>query len=188
MFNWLFARRHDSRVILRFDDTDRLRSRPEYEAAIERALACLGLDRDHRERQSERLVASLDPLVATVDFARVGRASARFSEEELAHLTARTLHLLRDDVVRDRLPAVVDEALWLAIRGNLETLADAAGWAEIVRGAPTPALEDPGFLAEAATRLPPEPWTVATWKDWCRPSGWRPDARAGRSFIRCGWR
>lgn len=39
LFNWLFARRHGGRVILRFDDIDRLRSKPEYEAAIERDLA-----------------------------------------------------------------------------------------------------------------------------------------------------
>ena len=29
LFNWLFARRHGGRFILRFDDTDRLRSKPE---------------------------------------------------------------------------------------------------------------------------------------------------------------
>lgn len=39
-------------------------------------------------------VTSLDALVAAVDFARVGRAAARFSKEELAHLNARTLHNL----------------------------------------------------------------------------------------------
>lgn len=54
MFNWLFARRHDGRFILRLDDADRLRSEPEYETAIERDLIWLGLDWDARERQSER--------------------------------------------------------------------------------------------------------------------------------------
>jgi glutamyl-tRNA synthetase len=48
-------------------------------------------------------VTSLDTLVATVDFARVGRAAARFSEDELAHVSARTLHLLPYDAVRERL-------------------------------------------------------------------------------------
>ena len=70
-------------------------------------------------------VTSLDALVATVDFARVGRAAARFSEDELAHLSARTLHLLPYEAVRNRLPPAVSEALWLAVRGNLTTLADA---------------------------------------------------------------
>jgi glutamyl-tRNA synthetase len=111
-------------------------------------------------------VTSLEALVATVDFARVGRAAARFSEEELSHLSARTLHLLPYAAVRDRLPATVGEALWLAVRGNLSTLADAADWAEIVGGALTPKLEDPAFLEQAAARLPAEPWTEATWKEW----------------------
>ena len=79
-------------------------------------------------------VTSLETLVATVDFARVGRAAARFSEDELAHLSARTLHLLPYAAVRDRLPPDVGEALWLAVRGNLATLADASAWAEIVAG------------------------------------------------------
>src|SRR5262249_17871423 len=70
-------------------------------------------------------VASLDPLVATIDFSRVGRAAARFSEEELAHFSARTLHMLPYRTVRDRLPPDFGEALWLAVRGNLLTLADA---------------------------------------------------------------
>ena len=111
-------------------------------------------------------VTSLEALVATVDFARVGRAAARFSEEELSHLSARTLHLLPYAAVRDRLPAPVGEALWLAVRGNLTTLADATAWAGIVKGTLTPKLEDPAFLEQAAARLPAEPWTEATWKEW----------------------
>jgi glutamyl-tRNA synthetase len=111
-------------------------------------------------------VTSLETLVATVELARVGRAAARFSEEELAHLSARTLHLLPYEAVRDRLPPGVSEALWLAVRGNLTTLVDASAWAAIVAGSLAPVLEDPGFLEEAATRLPAEPWGETTWKEW----------------------
>lgn len=111
-------------------------------------------------------VASLDALVATIDFKRVGRAAARFSEDELAQLSTRTLHLLPYATVRDRLPPTIGERLWLAVRGNLTTLADANGWAEIVDGSLVPVLEDPIFLEEAAARLPPEPWDDTTWKTW----------------------
>jgi glutamyl-tRNA synthetase len=114
-------------------------------------------------------VASLDPLIATVDFARVGRAAARFSEDELAQLSARTLHLLPYEAVRDRLPADVTHALWLAVRGNLATLADAKAWAEIVQGPITPMLEGPAFLQEAAAHLPEGPWGDTTWKAWTSP-------------------
>jgi glutamyl-tRNA synthetase len=111
-------------------------------------------------------VASLDSLVAMVDLARVGRAAARFSEEELAQLSARTLHLLPYKAVRDRLPASVTEALWLAVRGNLSAWADASEWANVVHGPLGPKLEDPLFLKEAATCLPDEPWDETTWKAW----------------------
>ena len=111
-------------------------------------------------------VASLDALVTTVDLSRVGRAAARFSEDELAQLSARTLHGLPFEAVRDRLPTTVEEPLWLAVRGNLGTLADVLGWAEIVGGSLVPVLEDPLLLDTAAAHLPPEPWSEATWKTW----------------------
>ena len=38
LFNWLCARRRGGTFILRLDDTDRVRSRPEFESAIERDL------------------------------------------------------------------------------------------------------------------------------------------------------
>ncbi len=116
-------------------------------------------------------VPSLAPLIASVDFARVGRAAARFSEEELAHLSARTLHTLDYADVRDRLGADFGEALWLAVRGNLATLDDAKTWAEIVRGPMTPNIEDAAFLVEAAANLPPEPWDETTWKAWTSSLG-----------------
>jgi len=55
LINWLFARREGGRFVLRLDDTDRERSRPEFAAAIETDLRWLGLDWDRFERQSDRL-------------------------------------------------------------------------------------------------------------------------------------
>ncbi|GBR46572.1 glutamate--tRNA ligase [Neokomagataea thailandica] len=52
--NYLFARRHGGRFILRLDDTDTSRSRPEYVDGIHRDLAWLGLNWDEEVRQSER--------------------------------------------------------------------------------------------------------------------------------------
>ncbi|MBS0223341.1 MAG: glutamate--tRNA ligase [Proteobacteria bacterium] len=111
-------------------------------------------------------VVSLDTLVATVDFTRVGRAAARFSEEELKQLSARTLHALPYAAVRARLDVHVGEALWLAVRGNLATLADVKTWAEVVHGPIEPMIEEAAFLQEAAKALPGEPWSEGTWKTW----------------------
>jgi len=62
IFNWLYTRHGGGTFILRIEDTDQERSRPEYEAAIQRELRWLGLDWDEGVvagghgpyRQSER--------------------------------------------------------------------------------------------------------------------------------------
>ena len=92
------------------------------------------------------------PLLASFDFARFGRAPARFDEAELAQLNARILHQLDYDSVASRLPAGMDEAGWDAIRPNLSTLAEAADWWQVVQGpvASAPDPDDIAFLAQAA--------------------------------------
>jgi glutamyl-tRNA synthetase len=55
MFNWLFARRHGGRFLLRYDDTDLARSKPEFAEAIAEDLAWLGVVPDFVIRQSDRL-------------------------------------------------------------------------------------------------------------------------------------
>jgi glutamyl-tRNA synthetase len=55
MFNWLFARRHGGRFLLRYDDTDVARSKPEFAEAIAEDLAWLGVVPDFVIRQSDRL-------------------------------------------------------------------------------------------------------------------------------------
>ena len=46
IFNWLYARRHGGKFILRIEDTDQLRSKPEYTRSILDGLSWLGLDWD----------------------------------------------------------------------------------------------------------------------------------------------
>ena len=46
LFNWLFARHHGGKFLLRIEDTDRKRSTPEAVAAIFEGLEWLGLDHD----------------------------------------------------------------------------------------------------------------------------------------------
>jgi glutamyl-tRNA synthetase len=52
--NWLVARRNGGAFLLRLDDADAERCRPEYADAIQQDLAWLGLDWDECVRQSER--------------------------------------------------------------------------------------------------------------------------------------
>jgi glutamyl-tRNA synthetase len=54
LHNFLFARKHDGRFLLRIDDTDRERSTAEFDQAIRDDLSWLGLTPDDSVRQSER--------------------------------------------------------------------------------------------------------------------------------------
>ncbi|WP_106640471.1 glutamate--tRNA ligase [Allosphingosinicella vermicomposti] len=54
LHNWLWAKRHGGRFILRLDDTDKERSREEYADSIKADLQWLGLDWDEEHRQSQR--------------------------------------------------------------------------------------------------------------------------------------
>lgn len=55
LVNWLFARHSGGEFILRLDDTDLERSKPEYENQILEDMAWLGMTHDHFFKQSERL-------------------------------------------------------------------------------------------------------------------------------------
>ena len=57
LVNWILARKHGGKAILRFDDTDRERSTEAFADSIEQDLAWLGLDWDAVERQSARIAA-----------------------------------------------------------------------------------------------------------------------------------
>lgn len=119
--------------------------------------------------EAVRPVASLDELAQSFDLKHLSHGAARFDEAELRALSARTLHILPYSAVADRLKALGiegGEAFWLAVRGNLSTLADAADWRRVVAGAIRPIVEEPAFLAEAAALLPEEPWDHATWAAW----------------------
>jgi len=54
LVNWLFVRKNGGEFILRIDDTDVERSKPEYEAAIREDMSWLGLNWDSTFNQSSR--------------------------------------------------------------------------------------------------------------------------------------
>ena len=105
------------------------------------------------------------PLIASIDFARFGRAPARFDDAELAQLNAKIIHQTEYADVADRLPEGMDKTAWDVIRPNLTTVAEAADWWEIVVGdiSGGVAPEDYPFLAEAAVIAATIDWTIDPW-------------------------
>ena len=100
--NWLVARRHGGTFLLRLDDTDRERSKPEFAAAIEEDLRWLGLDWDEMLRQSDRF----DRYAAAAELLKeAGRLYPCFESEE-------ELRAKRERRLREGRPPVYDrEAL-----------------------------------------------------------------------------
>ena len=150
LVNWLFARHHGGRLILRIDDTDKERSTKAFEAAIEADLRWLGLDWDAHYRQSER-----GEVYATA-FARLQARGAVYP----AYETADELSAKRAAQRRRGLPPVYDRAalaLDPAARAALEAegrqphwrfkLSGAAvAWSDLVQGPiamPGGSLSDP---------------------------------------------
>ncbi len=106
-------------------------------------------------------------LIGGFDLTKLSRAPARFDEAELTHLNARLLHTMPWEAVKDRLN-YGSEAFWMAIRGNLQKLADSNIWRDIITNGTrsVAAVEDRGFIGEAQRHLPCSPWDTATWKIW----------------------
>jgi glutamyl-tRNA synthetase len=100
LFNYMIARKTGGQFILRLDDTDGERSKPEYADGIQRDLEWLGLHWDRLERQSERL----DRYAAAADTLR---AAGRFYE---CFETPTELDLKRKKQLNMGRPPVYDRA------------------------------------------------------------------------------
>lgn len=129
-------------------------------------------------------VAALTDLVPGFDLGSFGRAPPRFDPSELAALNARTLHLLPFANVSGRLPAGMTEAGWLAVRGNIASLAEASDWETVIAGPITPAIadEDRDFLALAAATLSGLAWGDDIWARFIAALKPQTD-RKGRSLF-----
>ena len=158
--NALFAGRHGATFLLRIDDTDAERSRPEYEQAIEHDLRWLGIAWHENFRQSERLAlydAAADRLRAS------GRLYACFESEE-------ELRFKRDMRLKRGLAPVYDRAM-LKLTPEQRAQAEANGktpywrfklsdsaveWTDLVlgrRGVKLPSVSDPVLIRADGTYL-----------------------------------
>ena len=100
LHNWLWARKSGGRFLLRLDDTDLERSRPEYADSIRADLDWLGLHRDGEERQSDRFALYEEKFEALKAAGHVYPA----------YETAQELDLRRKVLLGRGLPPVYDRA------------------------------------------------------------------------------
>ncbi len=90
LFNWLYARKHNGRFVVRIEDTDSTRSKKEYERDILEGLMWLGLAHDELVRQSERTTHYTDALDALI-----ASGAAYVSKETAKNDTSRTVEVVR---------------------------------------------------------------------------------------------
>jgi glutamyl-tRNA synthetase len=160
LLNWCYAKARKGTFILRFDDTDKERSRKEYADGIARDLAWLGMAPDRLERQSERekrydatakkLMDSgmLYPCYETEDDLDKKRRLARASHRPPIYDRA-ALKLTEED--RQKLEAEGRKPHW---RFKLD--GGTVAWEDGVRGhqtVETSSLSDPVMIREDGTAL-----------------------------------
>lgn len=98
LFNWLLAQKLGGKFMLRIDDTDKLRSKDEYELAIRDALQWLGMTWSEEARQSARF-DRYDAVVAKLK--AEGRIYACYE-------TAEELEFMRKHLMNKGLPPIYD--------------------------------------------------------------------------------
>jgi glutamyl-tRNA synthetase len=118
---------------------------------------------------------SLQQLALEFSFSKMGRAPARFDENELNGLNAQIVHAMSFETVKPRLAKLAygDQAtpeFWDAVKGNLQSVPDAALWLTVVYGGgltgPDLDAEDRAFIGEAAKLFPDGALTLDSWKTW----------------------
>lgn len=136
--NWLFARSHGGKFLLRLDDTDTDRSTADYAAGIEEDLGWLGLTWDLFARQSDRL-DRYDAAVARLK--QSGRLYPCYeTAEELALKRKAQLTAGRPPVYDRAALALSDaeraakEAAGIAPHWRFKLEHETVGWVDLVRG------------------------------------------------------
>jgi glutamyl-tRNA synthetase len=125
--------------------------------------------------ESVSAVPAMEQLAERFDPAGTSKSASKFDPAELTVLNRVLIHHMPFDEAKERLSALGvpgdrAEAFWLAVRGNLDVVADAGRWWRIVSVGPDTAPElsdeDCAFVRDAYDFLPLEPWDRDTWKIW----------------------
>ncbi len=160
LLNWLYVRQHDGTFVLRFDDTDRERSKAEYAEAIEQDLAWLGITPGRVRRQSERM-AAYDAAAETLK--AIGRLYPAYETAEELDRRRKRQQALGRPPIYDRAALRLSDADRAALeaagrrphwRFRLEPRT--VGWDDMVRGEShidCASLSDPVLRREDGTYL-----------------------------------
>ena len=140
VFNWLFAKRHGGQFLLRIEDTDRERSKPEFTANILDGLQWLGLAWDGEPVvQSERIGAhraAIGQLLASGHAYRCYASEAELQEmreRQAAENKPPRYDNRHRDLSPDQEQAYIAEGRQATVRFRIDDGAS-IGWSDLVRG------------------------------------------------------
>ena len=140
VFNWLFAKRHGGQFLLRIEDTDRERSKPEFTANILDGLQWLGLAWDGEPVvQSERIGAhraAIGQLLASGHAYRCYASEAELQEmreRQAAENKPPRYDNRHRDLTPDQEQAYIAEGRQATVRFRIDDGAS-IGWTDLVRG------------------------------------------------------
>jgi glutamyl-tRNA synthetase len=111
---------------------------------------------------------SLEALAQAQDFAKMGRAPARYDQADLERLNAAVLQHMSYDEAKPRLEALeadLGALFWDTVRQNLHFFHEVTAWVGVIKGDITPVITDAEFIKSAAALLP-EPYGRDTWQAW----------------------
>jgi glutamyl-tRNA synthetase len=140
VFNWLFAKRHGGQFLVRIEDTDRERSKPEFTANILEGLQWLGLAWDGEPVvQSERIEAHRSAIAQLLATGHAYRCYA--NEAELQEMRERQAAENKPprydnrhrDLSPDQEQAYIAEGRQATVRFRIDDGAS-IGWTDLVRG------------------------------------------------------
>ena len=143
-------------------DIRSLRESGIYVQAVNSLLAKIGTS------DAIELSGSLEELAEGFDFDKFGRSTAKYDEDELKRLNVKILHNLSFTEVAKQVAVPIDEGFWLAIRDNIESLAEVKDWWELIHDdiKPIIASDDADYCRQAAELLPDGDWHDASWKNF----------------------
>jgi glutamyl-tRNA synthetase len=140
VFNWLFARHQGGQFLLRIEDTDKERSKPEYTANILEGLQWLGLNWDGEPVvQSERIAehrAAIQQLLANGHAYRCYATEAELTEmreRQAAENRAPRYDNRHRDLTPEQEQAFIAEGREATIRFRIDDNATIT-WSDLVRG------------------------------------------------------
>lgn len=148
---------------------DQLREKGIEPVTIASLLAKLGTSDNVEIRKS------LDELSSEFSFDKIGRAPARFDENDLTKLNSSLLSDMPFEAVSERLAEVEGlqgrddvQLFWETIRDNISSLNDVSDWAGILFGDVMTAVDDDDkdYISAALSSVPSAPYDESTWSAW----------------------